>query len=605
MRAEFHRGLASLCALLAPIVLCPLSALSRQKPAAVGSAQRPVQFRNAEAGVAYVGSKACAECHFDIYESYRKTDMGRAMSLPGDWKDFDGLAATVKVDNPKTHRSYEVYRRGADLFQSEYELDAEGKEVFRDDQRISYIVGSDVNGLSCIVRRGDFLFEAPLSYYSQAKAWGLSPGYEQRDYGFNRPIRARCIVCHSGRPQFVEASEVRFKDPPLLELSIGCESCHGPGALHFEERKKAAPLDGESDRSIVNPAGLPPWLANNVCMYCHEGGDVRTLMPGKGYVDFRPGTPLADTVGIFAVPFDRQAPPQDLMLRHFVLMSLSQCYLKSGGKLACITCHDPHRQPSPEEAAPFFRSKCLTCHTERSCTLPLEMRAAKTPPDDCAGCHMPKQPLRRISHSSLTDHRILARAGEPLPESAFHLATTQLPDLVQVDSVPGPLGTPVPPLTLFRAYGELMATHPYYPGRFESVLDSLAAAKTEDAAVLAALARRKMRDASAESQAAAANYLQQALRAGSTDANDFEQLATIQAEGGKTRDAIATVKRGMEVNPYSPRLFGLLATLYISLGSYDDALKTMQKDLELFPGDDYIRSLMQTTERAQAQESGQ
>jgi hypothetical protein len=601
MRAEFYRGWASLCALMAPIVLCPLSALGPQETAAVSSPQRPVQFRNAEAGVAYVGSKACAECHSDIYASYLKTDMGRAMSLPGEWKDRDELSAPVKVKHPKSHRSYEVYRRGADLYESEYELDAEGKEVFRDDQKISYIVGSGANGFSCIVHRGDFLFEAPLSYYSKAKAWGLSPGYDQGDYGFNRPIQARCIACHSGRPQSVQASEGRFKDPPFLELSIGCESCHGPGALHVEERKKAAPLDGELDRSIVNPAKLPTWLANNVCMYCHEGADARALMPGKSYVDFRPGTPLADTLRIFAVPFDRGAPPQDPMLQHFVLMSLSQCYLRSGGKLACITCHDPHRQPSPEEAAPLFRSKCLTCHMEKSCGLPLEVRAAKTPPDDCAGCHMPKQPLKEISHSSLTDHRILARPGEPLPESAFHLTTTQLPDLVQLDSVPRPLGTPVPPLTLFRAYGELLAAHPDYLARFDSVLDSLAAAKTEDAVVLAALARRKMREASAESQAAAADFLQRAVRAGSTDADDFEQLATIQAEAGRTQDAIATVRRGTELNAYSPRLYRLLAALYVSVRAYDDALSTMRKDLELFPEDSFIRSLVPATETAKAQ----
>jgi tetratricopeptide (TPR) repeat protein len=75
----------------------------------------------------------------------------------------------------------------------------------------------------------------------------------------------------------------------------------------------------------------------------------------------------------------------------------------------------------------------------------------------------------------------------------------------------------------------------------------------------------------------------------------------IQAKDGKTQDAIATVKRGMEVNPYSPRLFGLLAALYTSVSSYDEALKTMRKDLELFPGDDFTRSLMRRIETAQAQ----
>ena len=596
MRAESGRGLTCLWLFIASVAFCRPAVPGRETPLAPGADEHPIQFGNTRSGVPYVGSKACAECHADIYQSYLKTDMGRAMSQPADWRHFDGLATPVKVDHPRIHRSYEASRRGADLYESEIELDADGKEVYRDDRKISYIVGSGMNGLSGLVSRGDFLFEAPLSYYSQSREWALSPGYDQGDFGFNRPIRERCIVCHTGRPEIDEANEARFKDPPFLELAIGCENCHGPGSLHVKERKQAAPLPGGRDLSIVNPAKLPAWLANDICMYCHEGGDARVLMPGKHYVDFRPGTPLASTVSIFEVPFDRQSPPRDPILRHFALMSLSQCYLKSGGKLACITCHDPHGEPPPQETTAFFRNKCLTCHTQKSCTLALEIRTAKTPPDDCAGCHMPKQSLTSISHSALTNHRIPARAGEPLPESAFHLATTQLSDLVQLDAVPEPSGAPVPLLTLFRAYEELVGTHPEYRARFESTLDLLAAGKIEDPEVLSALARRTLQDASAESQAAAEDYLQRALRAGSVNEYDFEQLAAIQAKRGQTRDAIATIQLGLKVNPYAPRLFGLLAQLYLSAGSYDDALKTMQRELELFPGDDFTRSQLRKIE---------
>lgn len=523
------------------------------------------------------------------------------MSVPRGWSHLDGLATTVKVDHPRIHRSYGVWRRGADLYESEYELDKEGNEVYRDDRKISYIVGSGMNGLSGIVRRGDFLFEAPLSYYTEGKEWALSPGYDQGDFGFNRPIREPCIVCHSGRPQIDAANEAKFKDADFKELAIGCENCHGPGSIHVSERRRAVPFDGTFDRSIVNPAKLPPRLANDICMYCHEAGDARVLMPGKRYIDFRPGAPLAGTVAIFEVPFDRQAAPRDPILRHFALMSLSQCYLKTGGKLACITCHDPHREPSPQEAPAFFRNKCLTCHTDKGCSLSVAARMTKTPPDDCAGCHMPKQLLRSISHSALTNHRILARADEPLPERAFHLASAQLPDLVQLDAPPESAVAPIPLLTLFRAYEELAATHPEYRARLESTLDSLAAGKVENAEVLSALARRKIGDASAKAQVAAEDYLQRALRAGSTNEYDFEQLATIEARSGKAQDAIATVKRGMQVDPYAPRLYGLLAQLYLSVGSYDDAVKTMQRDLALFPGDDFTRSQLQRVETAAPQ----
>jgi len=70
----------------------------------------------------------------------------------------------------------------------------DGKEVFRDTNKIEWIMGSGANGWSAIVRRGDYLFQAPLSFYSSAKTWGLSPGYEFGDYGFRRPILPAGIV---------------------------------------------------------------------------------------------------------------------------------------------------------------------------------------------------------------------------------------------------------------------------------------------------------------------------------------------------------------------------------------------------------------------------
>ncbi len=602
-RAKSLRGLESLTALFLTLFFCALSAQSSQKPAATHHANFLGQFKNAAPGVAYVGSKACAECHSDTYESYLRTDMGRAMSLPGDRKELEDLDQRVKVKHPKANRYYEVYRRGSNLYQSEYELNAEGQEVFRDEHKIDYIIGSGSNGFSCIVQRGDFLFEAPLSYYSKARAWGLSPGYEEADYAFSRPIQADCISCHSGRPQPIESSAGKFTDPAFLELLIGCESCHGPGALHVEERRRAARLSGALDRSIVNPAKLPGWLADNICVYCHQGLDATALMPGKKYADFRPGTPLADTLAVFAVPFSSDRPPSDPMLQHFVLMRLSRCYLKSGGRLSCITCHDPHRQPTAGEAPPYFRAKCLACHAERGCSLAVQVRNAKTPPDDCAGCHMPKQRLQEISHSSLTDHRILVRAGEPLPENAFHLTTPELPDLVFLNVPPESLRKPIPPLTLFRAYGELMTSHQEYRARFDSVLNWLAKANSQDVLVLSTLAMKKMSEGSAQAEAAAEDYFQQALRAGSINAKDFELLATLQANSGRAQDAIATIKRGLEANPYSPRLYQLMVELCISIGARDDALKIMKGELELFPEDTFMRSLIEKFENSQRQGS--
>ncbi len=94
--------------------------------------------------------------------------------------------------------------------------------------------------------------------------------------------------------------------------------------------------------SIVNPAKLSPWLADNICMSCHQIGDARVPQAGKQYRDFRPGTALDDTFAVFLVPFGPGSAPKDDLLEHYLSMRLSKCYRNSQGKLGCISCHDPH-----------------------------------------------------------------------------------------------------------------------------------------------------------------------------------------------------------------------------------------------------------------------
>ena len=87
-------------------------------------------------------------------------------------------------------------------------------------------------------------------------------------------------------------------------------------------------------RSIINPGRLDPWLADNICMSCHQGRALRVLQPGKSYADFRPGTPLDHVMAIFAAPLDPKggSAPISPLLEHFSLMSLSKCYTATKGR---------------------------------------------------------------------------------------------------------------------------------------------------------------------------------------------------------------------------------------------------------------------------------
>src|SRR5262245_44688837 len=231
-------------------------------------------FRNTGAQVRYVSSKSCQPCHPSIYRSFVRTAMGRSVTRPA--KEL--LAGPVRISSIRFNRVFQVLEDSGDLYQTESQV-REGQTVFETRHKLEYAIGSGENGISFAVRRGNYLFQAPLSYYSAAKRWDLSPGYEATGEGFNRPIYEECIVCHAGRPQAVPRRDGLYRDPPIEELAIGCENCHGPGQLHVAER--SAGTTALPDTSIVNPKRLPARLAEDICMRCHQGGDARVLMPGE------------------------------------------------------------------------------------------------------------------------------------------------------------------------------------------------------------------------------------------------------------------------------------------------------------------------------------
>ena len=570
------------------------SANGQQK---AGQESKILRFQNAVPGVAYVGSKACSKCHADIYNHYIETDMGRSMSLVSEPTQLEKVSSPVTVFDKRPNRYFQVFREGSNLYQSEYELGPDGREIFRDTQKIEYAVGSGVNGTSYIVRRGDFLFEAPLTYYSRKNAWDLSPGYELENYVFSRPILAGCVACHSGFARPVPEGNGQFRDPPFGELAIGCENCHGPGQLHVVERMRGAPVSDIVDQTIVNPAKLPGWLADNICMYCHQTGDTRVLQPGKDYSDFRPGTPLDNTLAIFSAPFSRQSLPADPLLQHYTMMILSKCYRQDGGRLSCITCHNPHEQPSRSEIPVYYRARCLACHKSYSCKLPLVRRLTRTPADDCTVCHMPKQNLKLISHASLTNHRIITYEGERYPESAFRQTTPQLPDLIHINAIPGAETLPIKPLVLFQAYGELMRYHPNYGARFREQLDQVARIEPDNVYVLSALARKILLEGTTEANLEAKRYLSRSIELGSKLIPDYELLADLLSRSGQIAEAIKILKRAVELAPYSGQPYDALAHAYFCAHQYSASLRVVRKGLELFPGDPSLRLLQRRLEQ--------
>ncbi len=588
-------------AVIAVLACCP--GAGKASAGKLGSS--PI-YRNTAPGVAYAGSKACAQCHQEVYDQFTRTGMGQSMARGSDSSQIDKVSSPVNLFDQKIDRHFSVYRKGSDLYQSEYELDASGKKVFEQTYRLAYAVGAGEAGYSYLVERDNYLFQAPLSFYSKTGSWELSPGYEMRDQGFSRPIFMQCIVCHAGRPSPAAGAERPSSpyqtdpfvgaNPPFEQLAIGCENCHGPGALHIRERQAGTPPSGGTDTSIVNPAKLSPELSSQICMPCHQAGDARVLRPGKTMADFRPGTPLDETLAIFQMPLSEGAPTPSPLLGHYFGMRLSECFAKSGGKLGCITCHNPHQELKGAQAATYYRSKCLTCHTLKSCTLPMPSRLKTQPPDDCVGCHMPKQNLTAVSHAALTDHRIPARPDEPYPDWAFHLATPQPADLVHIDAVQGQPDS-LPAIVLFDAYAQLAPGHPnLYLSRYLATLQEAEQQNPDDPFVFSALAQQALAEHKPDAKEQAIRDLSRALELGSKYPVDYLRLGELLRESGEIPQSISILNRGLALAPFDASFYGMIAAEEMGSGDKAAAAEVLKRGLEELPENDDLRALSERLE---------
>jgi hypothetical protein len=533
----------------------------------------------------YVGSAVCASCHEDIYRSFTHTDMGRSMT-PITPALIQTLSLPGSFTSTTLDRHYEVSSDHGKLYQSEWQADAAGKEVFRNAHEMGWIIGAGASGYGALLQRGSYLFEAPLSYYTKPQQWKLSPGYESVDIGFNRPVLADCIFCHSGRPSPVPQNAGKFGEPPFSQLAIGCENCHGPGAAHIHVvRAHADELKGPQ---IVNPSTLSADLQNNICMSCHEGADSRIPRPGKSYLDFRPGTPLDNTLSILMIPLKRDSPDDSDHVNHYVQMSMSRCNIASAGQLRCTTCHDPHVEPTHEEAPAYFNAKCMSCHASRGCTLSVEERHKTMPIDNCIGCHMPRRDVSEIAHDSLTNHRIPARPNEPWPEEAYQQTTADLPDLVHLDRVPG-RPDDLPAITLLKAYKQISLHNPEYRASYLKVLAQLEQSDPNNADVQLELGYRDLREKSVDK---AIGHLRRSIELDPDVAFAYAYLSEALQQNHQTDDAIAAIEKAVTLEPYNASLQRALVGTLIAGKQYKKAHAAAEHYLELFPEDPAIRKVL-------------
>lgn len=385
-------GLKKFCFILPVSIFLLLFSVCHRADSPAGK-----RYLNLADTVEYAGMNACRKCHEPIYQSFIKTGMGQSFHPATKEKSaavFDGKPVYDSIGN----FYYLPFWKNDSLFVKEFRL--EGKDTIHNRvEHIRYIIGSGQHTNSHLCEFNNYIFQAPVTFYTQQSKWDLPPGFEGGfNSRFSRAIELECMTCHNGLPELDAASRNKFHSIPA---GIDCERCHGAGGEHVKLKQAGVLVDTANyiDYSIVNPAHLSRELQMSLCQRCHLQG-LAVLQEGKDFDDFKPGMRLSEVWNVF-LPETDESKTKFIMASQAERLVKSACYRKS--EMSCITCHNPHVSVK-ETAIAVFNDKCQTCHSNSECSeLP---EARKQSQDNCSGCHMPKSGSIDIPHVFITDHFI-------------------------------------------------------------------------------------------------------------------------------------------------------------------------------------------------------
>jgi tetratricopeptide (TPR) repeat protein len=329
---------------------------------------------------AYVGAKACEQCHPTIYHAQQNGRHAQTFLLPKDLADLP-LPEQSITDSAVPGLTHAFRRENGTIRL----VTKNGNQVRS--ALVEYALGSDHHGQTMIGRdqKGNAR-SFRVSVFNHNILWDLTPNVARPDAAdadgvigqyLSADALEKCLDCHMTSMRAARDHRV----PEAADHGIGCERCHGPGGNHV-----AAVAANFADLAIARPKLASSAQITRLCATCHN-----------------PDNPLVPEDDPLTIRFQTLTMPR------------SRCYTESAGGLSCVTCHDPHRNAKTSSA--HYEAKCLSCHTavpdKKSRTSHQALAAGDAPrvtcpvnaADNCLKCHMPATPSA-VHHTAFTDHHI-------------------------------------------------------------------------------------------------------------------------------------------------------------------------------------------------------
>lgn len=560
------------------------------------------------AALEYVNAATCAGCHAAIAQTYRQTGMGRSLTRPS-----PANTSTGSYFHQASESTFTVLERGGKFYQRREQKGFGGQAANVMEKEIHYVMGSGNVARTYLHRTAENkLIELPLSWYAEGGGtWAMSPGFDQAAHlGFRRAISNECMFCHNAYP--AETAERRGEEPVFggeLKEGIDCQRCHGPGSEHVRVAQRAGAKKEELQAAIVNPARLTGERQMEVCMQCHLETTSFPLPDalvrfGRGPFSFRPG----EALGEFKVFFDH-APGAGREGKFEIVSAAyrlrqAACFLKSGGKMQCTTCHNPHGGGERKKV----NAACAGCHAAK-------LAAGHFAKEDCAGCHMPQRRTEDVVHAVVTDHLIQrekptgnllaalaerhevgakAYRGEVAPyyprkmaqggDDELLLAVAQVLQKSNLENGIGRLKAAVEKRQPARGeYWLLLADALRGAGRLDEALPHFEEAVKRDPGFVAARLQWGAALRQAKRGEKALEVLKEALARNPDRAIGWYELGMAQLEGGDRAQAMAAFEKALSLDPDMADAHNTMGGIWLAMGDTAKAEAAAREAIRIQP----------------------
>ena len=363
------------------------------------------------ASATFVGSAACAECHRAEHAAWKGSQHERAMQHATPQTvlgDFSGATYTRDGVTSK------FFQRDGKFF-----IRTDGPDGKLTDFEVRYTFGVEPQQQYLVELPGGRLQAVSVTWDTRTKEAGGQRWFRQypkevldhRDE-LHWTQRAQnwnfmCADCHSTDVRKGYDDTEGTYDTRYAEVSVGCESCHGPGSAHVASQRGGKPGGKGGDKA--GAAGV----AHGLTVALHERRDIAWVIdPATGNARRSAPRTTDDEMETCARCHSRRSQfaegwrAGDRLLDHFLPVTLREGLYHPDGQqqdevfiwgsfrqskmheagVTCGDCHDPHTQKMrfPGDAT------CAQCHAPAKYAVVEHHRhESGKAGSQCVDCHMP------------------------------------------------------------------------------------------------------------------------------------------------------------------------------------------------------------------------